>query len=209
MTATVEAGIPLWRLNEELARRGLALSNLGDIDRQTIAGATSTGTHGTGVRYGSIAAAIVGHAPAGGCVLALCCDYRIMASGGFRIGLNETQVGLAAPEGVQQLLRRVVGRHRAERMLVAGELVDAERALALGLVDELVEIDNVANRARIWLEELLALPRQPMLQTRAMSRADIVAALQPEQIQLPRFIDGWFAPDTQAGLRALVAKLGK
>jgi enoyl-CoA hydratase/carnithine racemase len=94
-------------------------------------------------------------------------------------------------------------------MLVAGELVDAERALVLGLVDELVEIDNVANRARIWLEELLALPRQPMLQTRAMSRADIVAALQPEQIQLPRFIDGWFAPDTQAGLRALVAKLGK
>ena len=60
LTATVEAGIPLWRLNEELARRGLALSNLGDIDRQTIAGATSTGTHGTGVRYGSIAAAIVG-----------------------------------------------------------------------------------------------------------------------------------------------------
>jgi L-gulonolactone oxidase len=60
MTATVEAGIPLWRLNEELARRGLALSNLGDIDRQTVAGATSTGTHGTGLRYGSIAAAIVG-----------------------------------------------------------------------------------------------------------------------------------------------------
>ena len=60
MTATVEAGIPLWRLNDELAKRGLALSNLGDIDRQTIAGATSTGTHGTGLRYGSIAAAIVG-----------------------------------------------------------------------------------------------------------------------------------------------------
>jgi L-gulonolactone oxidase len=60
LTATVEAGIPLWRLNDELAKRGLALSNLGDIDRQTIAGATSTGTHGTGVRYGSIAAAIVG-----------------------------------------------------------------------------------------------------------------------------------------------------
>lgn len=60
MTATVEAGIPLWRLNDELAKRGLALSNLGDIDRQTIAGATSTGTHGTGINYGSIAAAIVG-----------------------------------------------------------------------------------------------------------------------------------------------------
>jgi enoyl-CoA hydratase/carnithine racemase len=156
-----------------------------------------------------VAAAIGGHAPAGGCVLALCCDYRIMASGGFRIGLNETQVGLAAPEGVQMLLRRVVGPYRAERMLVAGELVDAERALALGLVDELVEIDNVATRARIWLETLLALPRQPMLQTRALARADLVAALQPERIDLRRFVDGWFEADTQAGLRALVAKLGK
>lgn len=57
---TVEAGIPLWKLNEELALRSLALPNLGDIDRQTVAGATSTGTHGTGLRYGAIATAIVG-----------------------------------------------------------------------------------------------------------------------------------------------------
>ena len=64
-----------------------------------------------------VVAAIAGHAPAGGCVLALCCDYRIMASGPFRIGLNETQVGLVAPEGIQHLLRRVVGLHRAERLL--------------------------------------------------------------------------------------------
>src|SRR5690606_41165619 len=46
-----------------------------------------------------VAAAITGHSPAGGCVLALCCDYRVMAAGDFRIGLNETQVGLVAPEG--------------------------------------------------------------------------------------------------------------
>lgn len=156
-----------------------------------------------------VAAAIAGHAPAGGCVLALCCDYRVMASGPFRIGLNETQVGLVAPEGIQHLLRRVVGPHRAERLLVAGELVDAERALALGLVDELVEIDNVATRARIWLEDLLQLPRGPMLATRALARADLVAALRPERIQLQRFIEAWRDPDTQAGLRALVAKLGK
>ena len=50
LTVTVEAGIPLWRLNDELAERGLALANLGDIDRQTISGAIATGTHGTGVR---------------------------------------------------------------------------------------------------------------------------------------------------------------
>ena len=156
-----------------------------------------------------VVAAIGGHAPAGGCVLALCCDYRVMASGPFRIGLNETQVGLVAPEGIQMLLRRAVGPHRAERLLVAGELVDAERALQLGLVDELVEIDHVATRARIWLEGLLALPRQPMLQTRAIARAEVLAALAPERIRLEHFIDAWSAPDTQAALHALVARLGK
>ncbi len=156
-----------------------------------------------------VAAAIAGHAPAGGCVLALCCDYRVMAEGPYRIGLNETRVGLVAPEGIQRLMRRVVGVHRAERLLVSGELIESAQALALGLVDELAGIDEVAVRARAWLQELLQLPRKPVLQTRAIARADLVAALQPEQIQLERFIDAWEDPDTQAGLRALVAKLGK
>jgi enoyl-CoA hydratase/carnithine racemase len=156
-----------------------------------------------------VVAAISGHAPAGGCVLALCCDYRVMAQGPFQIGLNETRVGLVAPDGIQHLMRRAVGAHRAERLLVGGELVDAQRALEMGLVDELAEIDHVTTRARIWLEELLVLPRQPMLLTRAMARADLVAAVQPERIGLARFIEGWFDPDTQAGLHALVARLRK
>ncbi|MQA34251.1 D-arabinono-1,4-lactone oxidase [Modestobacter roseus] len=52
---TVQAGMPLHRLTTELARRGWALENLGDVDRQTIAGAVSTGTHGTGARFGGLA----------------------------------------------------------------------------------------------------------------------------------------------------------
>jgi enoyl-CoA hydratase/carnithine racemase len=156
-----------------------------------------------------VAAALAGHAPAGGCVLALCCDYRVMAEGPYRIGLNETQVGLVAPEGIQALLRRVVGAHRAERMLVGGEMVDAQRAYQIGLVDELAGIDDVATRARVWLEGLLALPRQPVLETRRIAREEVIAALQPERIRLERFIDAWTAPDTQAGLKALVARLGK
>lgn len=156
-----------------------------------------------------VAAALAGHAPAGGCVLALCCDYRVMAEGPFTLGLNETQVGLVAPEGVQALMRRVVGPHRAERLLVGGEMVDSARAHAIGLVDELTGIDDVATRARTWLEGLIALPREPMLRTRAISRADVVAAMQPENIRLERFVDAWTAPDTQKGLRALLARLGK
>ncbi|HET6815951.1 MAG TPA: D-arabinono-1,4-lactone oxidase [Mycobacteriales bacterium] len=57
---TVQAGIPLHRLNAELWSRGLAMTNLGDIDRQTIAGATSTSTHGTGIKLGGLATQIRG-----------------------------------------------------------------------------------------------------------------------------------------------------
>lgn len=161
-----------------------------------------------------VVAAIGGHAPAGGCVLALCCDYRVMSRSAdparpLRIGLNETQVGLVAPAGIQRLLERTVGKHRAGVLLVTGELVEAERAHAIGLVDELAEPDAVAARAAAWLEALLQLPRQPVLQTRSIARADVVEALTPANIGLERFIDAWTAPDTQAGLRALVARLGK
>ena len=57
---TVGAGVPLHRLNAELVRRGWSLTNLGDIDRQTVAGALSTGTHGTGARFGGLATQVRG-----------------------------------------------------------------------------------------------------------------------------------------------------
>jgi len=156
-----------------------------------------------------VVAALNGHAPAGGCVLALCCDYRVMAAGPYRIGLNETQVGLVAPEGIQRLLRRVVGAHRAERLLVAGAMVDAQQALDIGMVDELAPIEEVPGRAHAWLAQLLALPRKPMLATRAIARTEVIEALRPELLELDRFVASWNDPDTQSALRALVARLGK
>lgn len=161
-----------------------------------------------------VVAALTGHAPAGGCVLALCCDYRVMSRSvdparPFAIGLNETEVGLVVPEGIQRLLRRIVGPYRAERLLVAGEMVPAERALEIGLVDELADQAGVVARAVAWLHTLLRLPHQPMLQTRAMARRDLVDALDPDLIQLERFVDAWHAPDTQAALQALVGRLKK
>jgi enoyl-CoA hydratase/carnithine racemase len=192
------------------------LLSLGDDRRALLAGwgAFFEATRTLASASVPIVAALTGHAPAGGCVLALCCDYRVMAKSDdatrpFRIGLNETQVGLVAPMGIQQLMERVVGKHRAGVLLATGDLVDAERALAIGMVDELVPGDQVVARSVEWLQALLQLPRQPVLTTRAISRADLIAALAPENIQLDRFIDAWTEPDTQAGLKALVARLGK
>ncbi|MBS0225052.1 MAG: enoyl-CoA hydratase/isomerase family protein [Proteobacteria bacterium] len=156
-----------------------------------------------------VVAAITGHSPAGGCVLALCCDHRVMARGPFQIGLNETQVGIAVPEGIQRLLRRAVGRHRAEQLLIRGAMVDAETALAIGLVDELAAHGEVVAAAHVWLSSLHGLPRTPMLRTRAIARADLAEALSPRHVDLDAMLDLWEHPDAQTALKALMAKLGK
>ncbi|MBE2210083.1 MAG: enoyl-CoA hydratase/isomerase family protein [Xanthomonadaceae bacterium] len=156
-----------------------------------------------------IAVAMEGHAPAGGCVLALCCDHRVMADAPIQIGLNETQVGLAVPEGVQALLRRTVGRRRAERMLLVGAMLEAREAHAIGMIDALATPGETEAAALAWLQSLEGLPRAPMLATRAMSRADMIDALAPDRLDIAQPLRDWWHPDTQQALRALLARLGK
>lgn len=154
-----------------------------------------------------IVAAITGHSPAGGAVLALFCDYRVMAQGPYRIGLNEVQVGLIVPDSIQHALRRVVGTYRAERLLISGAMIESEQALAYGFVDELTAAEQVTTRALHWLGELLALPSHAMLTTRALARADLIAAVDPDTLPLDDFVDAYFHPETQAVLRQLLVRL--
>src|SRR6267142_3249495 len=99
-----------------------------------------------------IVAAITGHAPAGGTVLALFCDYRIMAQGDYKIGLNEVQVGLPVPPVILAGLRRLIGLRLGERLAVGGGLFPPQEALGLGLVDELTALERVVERAKEWCE---------------------------------------------------------
>src|SRR5271165_6259560 len=94
-----------------------------------------------------IASAITGHAPAGGTVLPLFCDWRVAAQGDFRLGLNEVQVGIALPPIILSALRRQVGARQAERLAVTGVLISPQEALDIGLVDELVASERVVSRA--------------------------------------------------------------
>jgi len=89
-TVTVEAGITIRKLNHELAERGLAMSNLGDIDSQTIAGAVSTGTHGTGQAFGGLATFLRGieMVTGDGEILRCSSDEEPEAFGSARVGLG-------------------------------------------------------------------------------------------------------------------------
>ena len=82
-----------------------------------------------------IVARINGHALGGGCELALGCDVRI-ASERAKLGQPEITLGIMPGGGATQRLPRLVGEGQAMRLILSGELVDAEEALAIGLVDE-------------------------------------------------------------------------
>lgn len=89
--------------------------------------------------YGSpfaTAAAINGHAPAGGCLLAMSCEYRVMLPK-FTIGLNETQLGIMAPSWFIATMKNTVSPRVAEGALTAGTLFTTDEALRVGLIDEI------------------------------------------------------------------------
>ncbi|MEE4217450.1 MAG: enoyl-CoA hydratase/isomerase family protein [Xanthomonadales bacterium] len=155
--------------------------------------------------------ALTGHAPAGGMVLAVFGDYRIMAGGSYKTGLNEVQVGLLVPSTVHRTLVRLLGAHQAERILVAGELMDAQRAAEIGLVDELAENpEQAVLRALEWCKRQLALPAHAMQKMRAEARADIRALFERSlEGEAEAFTEMWFREDTRSILTAMVEKLKK
>jgi hypothetical protein len=78
------------------------------------------------------------------------------------------------------------------------------------MVDELTDAGEVVALSAHWLNELLALPSSPMLATRRIARMDIIEALDAfTDAELNRFLDGWYSEDSQAALKALLARLKK
>jgi enoyl-CoA hydratase/carnithine racemase len=87
-------------------------------------------------------AAIAGHALGGGYEIALACDIRIAADGGYRIGLPEVTLGLLPGTGGTQRLPRLIGRGRALELMTTGRTVTPAEAERLGMVDRLVPADD-------------------------------------------------------------------
>jgi len=155
-----------------------------------------------------VACAVTGHAPAGGCVLALCCHWRVMAQGDFKIGLNEVAVGVRVPEPIWAAARQAVGTRAAERLCTSAELLDAAGALRLGLVDELAPGADVVPRGVRWVESQLALPPVTLRETRALARRELRESFERcDARALETFLDEWFGDEARAALRAVVARL--
>lgn len=102
-------------------------------------------------------ASISGFALGGGCELALACDFRL-ASTKAKLGQPEILLGIIPGGGGTQRLARLVGPARAKDLIFSGRQVDATEALAIGLVDRVVEPDALTEASLAWARELAAGP---------------------------------------------------
>jgi len=104
-----------------------------------------------------IVSAINGHSPAGGCVLAIASDYRVMADNEkFKIGLNELPVGIMATPSIFHLYSFWIGQRTAYHYLLSGKQVSPLEAKQVGLVDEISAQEEVLNLAEIKMQEYLS-----------------------------------------------------
>lgn len=140
-----------------------------------------------------VVAEIQGHALAGGALLAFCADRRVMAHGDGRFGIHGVQLGVVYPQIAVEVLRWRLARPVVEDLLYAGEIRPGHEALAVGLVDELVEVEALAERSAA---AALAAGGPPGLKTALQaSVAARVAEIDP--VGMEAWLDRWFEPETR------------
>jgi enoyl-CoA hydratase len=157
-----------------------------------------------------VVAAVNGHAIAGGCVLALQCDWRVIADGDLKIGLNEVQLGIGLPSIVVESLRAQVPPASVMPIALEGKLFSPQRALELGLVHEVAEPARLAARARERALELAQIPSSGYAQVKAaLRRPGLETVVRDGAKETERWLDSWFSEAGRARIEATVARLTK
>lgn len=154
-----------------------------------------------------IIAAINGHAIAGGCILALCCDYRFIADGRKLMGLNEIKLGLPVPYPGDCILQQIVGTRIARDIMDYGEFFEPEKLIQMGMVDKVLPQDQLLTQA-IEEARLLGSFSHPAFSMIKQNRVEIVEARilrnldQKEQY----FVECWYADETRERLKEAMKK---
>ncbi len=156
-----------------------------------------------------VVAALNGHAIAGGCVLAMQADYRVLAEEEhFRMGLNETALAVGLPALVIETLRCLLPPTSFLQGALTGALHGPEEALMLGFVEELAPQAAVEDRALAQAERLAEVPAPAYAQVKRDLRAPAVERIRAHGPEiLDRWLDTWFSPEARALVGGIVERL--
>ena len=151
---------------------------------------------------------IGGHCPAGGTVMVIMSDYRIMSKGNYVIGLNEVDVGLTVPYGIGMVFQYVVGMRNAEELLLKAKLISPDEALRVGLVDELCDPETLLDTTLERIAVASDLYSAQQTKTKQILREQTLNVVQQNFDRDAQLIlDSWFSESGQRRLEALFNKL--
>ena len=193
---------------------GLDVIELYEYDKATI----STFMIEFGQFYSTLAkfpkpliAAITGHAPAGGTVIAIACDYRVMADGEkYGLGLNEILVNIDLSEDVINGYAFWLGQGLANQYLLEGRLMNGKAAQAVGFVNDCCPLENVLARAEHQMQQYLKADTRIFQSIKYKSRKqwlDNMGASSEQDLQ--QALDIWWSPDVRNRLKGFVERLTK
>ena len=151
-----------------------------------------------------VIAALNGHAIAGGCMLAIACDMRLMAEGRAKISINEITFGSTVFAGSTEMLRACVGQRNAEEVTLSGAMYEPKEALAIGLVDRVVPVDELLALA---VEEAATMASRDAAAFRSMRRLlrgrIAEAMIEREEQSIREFVDIWYSESTREHLKGV------
>lgn len=154
----------------------------------------------------AVVAAVNGHALGGGCELAMACDLRVAAENA-KFGQPEINLGIIPGFGGTVRLTRLVGPARARELILTGNLISAEEAQRIGLVNRVVPAGAARQAAVDWARELAAKPPVAVAMAKSAMREgwdlSVDAALQAEAA---RFADTFDTSDQKEGMSAYLEK---
>lgn len=154
-----------------------------------------------------VVAAVSGHAVAGGCILALAADVRLLRRGA-QIGLNEVKVGVPLPWSVAVLLRSSVPPGALTRIALLGRNFADEAAVAAGLADTVLEADGFEDACLRQLQEFVDKHPRAVAATKRYLRATPLAEMRARDRELrAEWLDAWFSTETRARIQQIVSGL--
>jgi 3,2-trans-enoyl-CoA isomerase len=157
-----------------------------------------------------LVAAITGHAPAGGCIIANGCDYRVMADGNYKIGLNEIPVGIVVPRGVYAQYSVWLGERNAYQYLMEGKLYSPSHAKEIGLVDEVVALEQVLEVAENKLKQYLQYEQNGWRMTKAQLRNNVIKIMESmSEEEMNIFQQQWWSNPVRNMMQTFIEKLKK
>ena len=152
-------------------------------------------------------AAITGHATAGGCIFALCCDYRYIAEGRKLMGLNEIKLGVPIPYPNACMLRDLVGGKNYRDIVDTGDFYEPEDSLRLGMVDKILPIHKVMEASIRKIEEINSRSRDAFTVIKKNRIEPVLEQINSRLAEKEEiFVDFWYSETTQENLKEAIKK---